>query len=247
MCVCVCCSKSNYEPGNVTEGVHSPVNLREFEHPKLLSDFAEREEDAASSSELILEPVGALWRDACVISGQCCISSRLQAIYQRPSGSGGSRLRLGLVEPRRCGPPSQTTPRARHCGRPESPAAPEPQLKQPARPFSATTNSRMLVPVINTNDLWRACGVEDTQRWWKARWSSNTSQQGAYFYNIWGWLYSKQFTWRSSWCVNSNKGQFSRADMCQMTQTEIYSSCYWGNLKMKMLMWQTRRRELKTW
>ena len=60
MCVCVCCSKSNYEPGNVTEGVHSPVNLREFEHPKLLSDFAEREEDAASSSELILEPVGAL-------------------------------------------------------------------------------------------------------------------------------------------------------------------------------------------
>lgn len=43
---------------------------------------------------------------------------RLQAIYQRPSGFRGSRLSLGLVEARRCGPASQTTPiesqRGRH-------------------------------------------------------------------------------------------------------------------------------------
>lgn len=52
---------------------------------------------------------GALTRCLCYLSPMLH-QLRLQAIYQRPSGSRGSRLPLGLVEIRRCGPPLQTTP-----------------------------------------------------------------------------------------------------------------------------------------
>ncbi len=57
---------------------------------------------------------------------------RLQAIYQRPAGSGGSWLSLGLVEPRRCGPPMQATPIERFH---HAPCCPARQLDHWCRSF----------------------------------------------------------------------------------------------------------------